>query len=78
MKWVVDYLYPKNFDNKSIPSLNGKVIVITGGCSGLGFEIATQCAANNAEMILIVSPASERLNAALHSLRNKLTNPTGK
>jgi NAD(P)-dependent dehydrogenase (short-subunit alcohol dehydrogenase family) len=77
MKWVIDYLYPRNFDSKSIPSLSGKVILITGGCSGLGYEIASQCALNCALRIIIVSLPSQRLNDAIRSITSKLSNPKG-
>jgi NAD(P)-dependent dehydrogenase (short-subunit alcohol dehydrogenase family) len=78
MKWVIDYLYPRNFDHKSIPSLDDKVIVVTGGCSGLGYEIATQCAIHNAKRLIIVSLPSRRLDDAVRSLTEKLTNAKGK
>ena len=78
MKWVIDYLYPRNFAAESIPDLDGKVILITGGCNGLGYEIASQCAIHNGEHIIILSPASARLEDAVRSISAKLSNPKGK
>jgi NAD(P)-dependent dehydrogenase (short-subunit alcohol dehydrogenase family) len=78
MKWVIDYLYPRNFDAESIPDLDGKVLLITGGCNGLGYEIASQCAVHNAEHIIILSPASPRLDGAVRSISATLSNPKGK
>jgi len=77
MKWVIDYLYPRNFSIEAVPSLDGKVVLVTGGCSGLGYEIATQCALHNARRILIVSLPSQRLNEAVQAISAKLTNPLG-
>ena len=77
MKWVIDYLYPRNFSTEAIPTLNGKVVLVTGGCSGLGYEIATQCAVHNARRILLVSLPSQRLDEAVHRISEKLTNPQG-
>jgi len=77
MKWVIDYLYPRNFAAESIPDLDGKVILITGGCNGLGYEIASQCAIHNGQHIIILSPASARLDDAIRSISAKLSNPKG-
>jgi NAD(P)-dependent dehydrogenase (short-subunit alcohol dehydrogenase family) len=73
MKWVVDWLYPKNFDHASIPDLSGKVILVTGGCSGLGYEIASQCASHNAAKIIVLSYPSPRLATAVDSISTKLS-----
>jgi NAD(P)-dependent dehydrogenase (short-subunit alcohol dehydrogenase family) len=77
MKWIIDYLYPKNFDHSSIPDLDEKVVIVTGGCAGLGYEIATQCALHNAQKIIIVSPPSQRLNEAVEQISAKLKNSNG-
>ena len=77
MKWIIDYLYPRNFDANSIPDLNGKVVLVTGGCAGLGFEMASQCALHNASTIIILSLLSTRLDNAVMSISAKLTNPNG-
>jgi len=77
MKWIIDYLYPRNFDADSIPDLNGKVIAVTGGCAGLGYEIASQCALHNASTIILLSFPSPRLDDAVTTVSAKLTNPNG-
>jgi len=77
MKWIIDYLYPRNFNHAAIPDLAGKVILITGGCSGLGFEVAKQCALHNASKIIIVSLPSARLEEAVRLLSASLTDPEG-
>jgi NAD(P)-dependent dehydrogenase (short-subunit alcohol dehydrogenase family) len=77
MKWVVDYLYPKNFDHSDIPDLHGKVVLVTGGCSGLGFEIASQCAGHNAAKLIILSYPSPRLAEAVDKLSKKLSDSQG-
>jgi NAD(P)-dependent dehydrogenase (short-subunit alcohol dehydrogenase family) len=73
MKWVVDYLYPKNYDLAAIPDLSGKVILVTGGCSGLGFEIASHCAAQNATKVILLSYPSPRLDNAVKSISTKMS-----
>ena len=42
----------KKWTENNIPDLTGKVIVITGGNSGLGFEAAKMFAEKNAEVVL--------------------------
>ena len=77
MGWLVNYLFPRIFADKDIPDLAGKVVVITGGCAGIGYEVANQCAVHNARRIIIVSPPSERLDEAVRSVSANLTNTLG-
>jgi NAD(P)-dependent dehydrogenase (short-subunit alcohol dehydrogenase family) len=77
MKWLIDYFYPRNFSQELIPDLNDKVIIVTGGCAGLGYEIASQCALHNARKIIIASFPSPRLDSAVQSISEKLTNSEG-
>jgi len=77
MKWIIDYLYPRNFDAQAIPDLNGKVIAVTGSCAGLGYEIASQCAIHNASTIILLSFPSPRLEDAVTTISAKLANPNG-
>jgi NAD(P)-dependent dehydrogenase (short-subunit alcohol dehydrogenase family) len=77
MRWLIDYLFPRAFSVDDIPDLTGKVVVITGGCSGIGYEVASQCAFHNARRIIIVSPPSPALDEAIRSVSEKLTNALG-
>jgi hypothetical protein len=53
-----------DFERSDIPSLQGKVVVITGCTSGTGF-VAAQCAARKgADTILMLNRASERATVA--------------
>jgi NAD(P)-dependent dehydrogenase (short-subunit alcohol dehydrogenase family) len=78
MRWIIDYLFPRSFSVDDIPDLAGKVVVVTGGCSGIGYEVASQCASHNARRIIIVSPPSPALNEAVRSVSKKLTNALGR
>ena len=77
MGWLVNYLFPRIFADKDIPDLAGKVVIITGGCAGIGYEVARQCALHRARRIIIVSPPSERLDEAVRSISGNLTNALG-
>lgn len=77
MRWLIDYLFPRTFSLDDIPDLAGKVVVVTGGCSGIGYEVASQCASHNARRIVIVSPPSPTLDEAVRSISANLTNALG-
>ena len=77
MGWFVNYFFPRIFAHKDIPDLTGKVVIITGGCAGIGYEVARQCALHRARRIIIVSPPSERLDEAVHSISGNLMNALG-
>jgi NAD(P)-dependent dehydrogenase (short-subunit alcohol dehydrogenase family) len=77
MRWLIDYLFPRSFSVDDIPDLAGKVVIVTGGCSGIGYEVARQCASHNARRIIIVSPPSPTLDEAVCSISAKVSNALG-
>lgn len=52
---------------KSLPSLEGKIIAITGCTSGMGLVCARTCAQKGASIILLNRP-SDRAGALPHSI----------
>jgi NAD(P)-dependent dehydrogenase (short-subunit alcohol dehydrogenase family) len=42
----------KNWDVHLIPDLEGKVAIVTGGNTGLGFQSSLELARNNATVVL--------------------------
>ena len=49
--------------------ITGKVVVLTGSTTGLGYEIAITCAENGAECIVMLNRSSERAEKALRDVR---------
>ena len=63
--------YPE-FERTAVPTLHGKVVVITGCTTGTGF-VAAQCAARKgAEAILMLNRPSERSTAAELSVKEQI------
>jgi NAD(P)-dependent dehydrogenase (short-subunit alcohol dehydrogenase family) len=61
----------------SIPSLANKVILVTGGNSGLGKEAIQQLAQHGGPAkIYMGARSADKATAAINSIRNNLTNPT--
>ncbi|EPE34789.1 NAD(P)-binding Rossmann-fold containing protein [Glarea lozoyensis ATCC 20868] len=58
----------------SIPSLNGKVIAITGGNAGLGYETVLRLAPHNPSHIYILSRNASTTNAAISSIQSQIAN----
>ncbi len=56
---------------KSIPDLTGKIIIVTGGNSGLGFEASKMFAKNGAKVI-IASRSIERCEEAVSKIKVSL------
>ncbi|TMW62798.1 hypothetical protein Poli38472_005416 [Pythium oligandrum] len=61
------------WDVMHIPSLDGKIVVITGANAGLGFTTALEIAAKSAHVILACRSA-ERATAALKDIQEKTGN----
>jgi FlaA1/EpsC-like NDP-sugar epimerase len=65
-------LLKKHFNggwNYNNPSLSGKVIVITGGNTGLGFEAATKFASLNPKAIILACRDETRGQAAVDRIK---------
>jgi NAD(P)-dependent dehydrogenase (short-subunit alcohol dehydrogenase family) len=60
--------YPE-FERTSVPTLHGKVVVITGCTTGTGFVAAICAARKGAEAILMLNRPSERATAAEISVK---------
>lgn len=60
----------RRFSPQQIPDLNGKIVVITGGTSGLGLESAIQMAAKNAT-VHILGSSETRGKQAIETIREK-------
>lgn len=65
----------KNWTFENIPDLSGKVIIVTGGNSGLGYESVKAFAKNGAEVIL-ASRSPEKAEEAKNEISRE--NPKGK
>jgi NAD(P)-dependent dehydrogenase (short-subunit alcohol dehydrogenase family) len=61
----------KKWDTKQIPDLAGKVAIITGGNTGLGFQSSLELARNNATVIIACRTISKGENA-IHKINQEL------
>ncbi|KAL6712906.1 hypothetical protein ACLMJK_009461 [Lecanora helva] len=61
------------FTEQDVPSLNGKVIIVTGGNAGVGFELVKLLYSKGGCTIYIASRSTERIAAAIEEI--KLTVP---
>jgi NAD(P)-dependent dehydrogenase (short-subunit alcohol dehydrogenase family) len=59
------------FTEQRLPSLAGKVAVVTGGNAGLGYESCRMLASHGAR-VLMAARSLERANAAVDKLKRKL------
>lgn len=59
-----------NWDSSSIPCLNGKIIVVTGGNSGIGFEVTKRCSEHDAQVIIATRNA-KRGEDAVNLIKNQ-------
>jgi NAD(P)-dependent dehydrogenase (short-subunit alcohol dehydrogenase family) len=62
-------MYNTRFNpEKDIPDLSGKVIIVTGGSSGLGKESIHQLSKHNPSKIYLDARTSQRGNAAIQEI----------
>jgi NAD(P)-dependent dehydrogenase (short-subunit alcohol dehydrogenase family) len=64
--------------DKDIPDLSGKVIIVTGGSSGLGKESVHQLVKHNPEKVYLAARTSKRGNAAIEEIENNVPSAKGK
>jgi NAD(P)-dependent dehydrogenase (short-subunit alcohol dehydrogenase family) len=64
--------------DRDIPDLSGKVIIVTGGSSGLGKESVHQLAKHNPERIFLSARTAARGNAAIAEIENATPSIKGK
>ncbi|KAI1016790.1 hypothetical protein LB504_007047 [Fusarium proliferatum] len=60
--------------DKDIPDLSGKVILVTGGNTGLGFEVIYQLSKHKPKHIYLAARSEEKANEAIKTLRKKNPN----
>ncbi|KAL9115651.1 MAG: hypothetical protein Q9227_000019 [Pyrenula ochraceoflavens] len=61
-----------SFDPSQIPDLTGKVILVTGGNAGLGYETVLQLSAHNPSHIYLAARSPEKAASAISSLNTAL------
>ncbi|KAI8843345.1 hypothetical protein BJ741DRAFT_590617 [Chytriomyces cf. hyalinus JEL632] len=62
---------PTNFSTASIPDLAGRVFIVTGGNTGIGYETCLQLAKKNATVVM-ASRSQERANAAIEKIKAEI------
>ncbi|KLP06184.1 related to alcohol dehydrogenase homolog Bli-4 [Fusarium fujikuroi] len=60
--------------DKDIPDLSGKVILVTGGNTGLGFEVIYQLSKHKPKHIYLAARSEEKANEAIKTLHKKNPN----
>ncbi|KAJ8128033.1 hypothetical protein O1611_g5604 [Lasiodiplodia mahajangana] len=63
-----------SFSAADTPDLKDKVIVVTGGNAGLGFEMIRQLAQHNPTRIYLASRSAEKGNAAIQEINKSIPN----
>ncbi|KAF2173157.1 hypothetical protein M409DRAFT_17103 [Zasmidium cellare ATCC 36951] len=72
---MLEWLFGKSFDpEKEIPSLEGKVILITGGNTGLGKETVLQLAKHNPKEIYLAARTPSKAEAAIEEVKKAVPN----
>ncbi|KAF2493072.1 retinol dehydrogenase [Lophium mytilinum] len=64
------------FKAEDIPDLSGKVILVTGGNSGLGAESILQLAKHNPSKIYLAARTEAKANTAIAAIKEKVPNAT--
>ncbi|KAF2136054.1 uncharacterized protein K452DRAFT_292708 [Aplosporella prunicola CBS 121167] len=60
---------PSFLPDRDIPDLSGKVVIVTGGNAGLGFETVRQLAKHNPARIYLAARSKEKGQAAIQQLK---------
>ena len=63
------------FTEKDIPSLDGKVIIVTGGNAGVGFELVKMLYTKGGCTIYIASRSTDRIATAIKEIKSIATAP---
>ncbi|OAQ32836.1 NAD(P)-binding protein [Linnemannia elongata AG-77] len=69
--WWKTYLTPKRYSHNKIPDLTGKVAIVTGANSGLGYATTVALAANGARVFLACR-SRERAQEAIENARAEI------
>ncbi|KAI1170809.1 short-chain dehydrogenase [Nemania sp. FL0916] len=75
-QWSQFFPPPPQFTSASIPSLSGKVFLITGGASGIGYELAKILYQKSA-CVYIAGRSEERALKAISEIRSTSPSATG-
>ncbi|GAB7348097.1 hypothetical protein MBLNU459_g6122t1 [Dothideomycetes sp. NU459] len=68
-------LFGKSFDPaKDIPDLSGKVIIVTGGNTGLGKESVLQLVKHNPKEVYLAARTASKAEAAIAEIKNAVPN----
>jgi len=67
--WDECYPPPSTFSTSDIPDLTGKVIIVTGGYSGIGYEIVKALLPRNAR-VYIASRDKQKAQEAITELKS--------
>ncbi|KAK5131708.1 hypothetical protein LTR16_000493 [Cryomyces antarcticus] len=63
------FIYGNKYTSSSLPNLSGKVAIVTGGNTGIGYETARLLAKNGAKVYL-AARSEEKANTAIEKIRS--------
>lgn len=64
-----------SFTEANIPSLDGRVFIVTGGNAGIGFELVKMLYAKGGCTVYIASRSGPRIAAAIEEIRSTISTP---
>lgn len=68
----------QQFSLEQVPSLNGKVAVVTGGSEGIGFGCTHTLLSHGIEKLIILSLVKEKADGAVEAIRSELGDEAAK